>query len=53
MMAPRRVVVVLQAEKVLTPSRESEASDDALQPLVECIEQPVESTTLVFVTQSR
>jgi DNA polymerase III subunit delta len=50
MMAPRRVVVVLQAERVLTPSRESEASDDALKPLIECIEQPVESTTLVFVT---
>jgi DNA polymerase III subunit delta len=50
MMAPRRVVIILQAEKVLTPSRESEASDDALKPLLACIEQPVESTTLVFVT---
>ena len=50
MMAPRRVVVVLQAERVLTPPRESETSDGALKPLVECIEQPVDSTTLVFVT---
>ena len=49
MMAPRRVVVVLQAERVLNP-RESETSDGALKPLVECIEQPVDSTTLVFVT---
>ena len=52
MMAPRRVVVVLQAEKVLTPSRENDASEDALQPLIDCIEKPVESTTLVFVTQA-
>jgi DNA polymerase-3 subunit delta len=53
MMAPRRVVVVLQAEKVLNPKRESEASDDALVPLAECIEQPVESATLAFVVQER
>ena len=52
MMAPRRVVIVLQAEKVLTPPRESDASDDALTPLVDCIERPVESTALVFVTQT-
>jgi DNA polymerase III subunit delta len=53
MMAPRRVVVVLQAEKVLTPKRENEASDDALVPLAEYIEQPVDSTTLVFVVQDK
>jgi DNA polymerase III subunit delta len=51
MMAPRRVVIVLQAERVLTPARESELSDDALKPLAECIETPIESTTLVFVSQ--
>jgi len=51
MMAPRRVVVVLQAEKVLNPKRESEGSDAALVPLAECIEKPVDSTTLVFVVQ--
>src|SRR4051812_7772100 len=53
MMAPRRVVVVLQAEKVLNPKRESEVSDDALVPLAECIEEPVESTTLAFVVQEK
>jgi len=53
MMAPRRIVVVLQAEKVLNPKRESEASDDALVPLAECIEEPVESTTLAFVVQDK
>jgi DNA polymerase III subunit delta len=53
MMAPRRVVVVLQAEKVLNPKRESESGDDALVPLAECIEHPVDSTTLVFVVQTR
>jgi DNA polymerase-3 subunit delta len=51
MMAPRRIVIVLQAERVLNPKRDSEAADDALAPLAECIEQPVESTTLVFVTE--
>jgi len=51
MMAPRRIVIVLQAERVLNPKRDSEAADDALAPLAECIERPVESTTLVFVTE--
>ena len=50
MMAPRRVVILLQAERVLTPPRESEAADEGLKPLIECIEGPIESTTLVFVT---
>lgn len=53
MMAPRRIVVVLQAEKVLNPKRESETGDDALAPLAECIEHPVESTTLVLVVQTK
>jgi DNA polymerase III subunit delta len=53
MMAPRRVVVVLQAEKVLNPKRDSEGGDEALAPLAECIERPVDSTTLVFVVQTK
>jgi DNA polymerase III subunit delta len=53
MMAPRRVVVVLQAEKVLNPRRESEAGDEELVPLADCIEKPVDSTTLVFVVQDK
>jgi DNA polymerase III delta subunit len=53
MMAPRRVVVVLQAERVLNSRGESGSADEALAPLAECIEHPVESTTLVFVVQTR
>jgi DNA polymerase-3 subunit delta len=53
MMAPRRVVVVLQAERVLNPKGEAESGDEALGPLAECIEHPIESTTLVFVIQTK
>lgn len=49
MMAPRRVVTVLQAEAVLTPKRESEAAARALEVLEALIDAPDAQTTLVFV----
>jgi len=50
MMAERRVVVVLQAEKVLQPKRESETAAEALAVLAEYIQKPASSTVLVLVT---
>jgi DNA polymerase-3 subunit delta len=50
MMADRRVVVVLQAEKLLQPKRESDPADEALAPLEAYLQKPVPSTTLVLVT---
>lgn len=50
MMAERRVVVVLQAERTLQPKRESEAAAEALVPLISYLQKPAASTVLVFVT---
>lgn len=52
MMAPRRVVVVLQADALLSPKRESEAATRALAELEELIKRPERETTLVFVAAS-
>ena len=49
MMAPRRVVIVLQAQALLIPKRESEAANRALEQLEALIEQPDPQTTLVLV----
>jgi DNA polymerase-3 subunit delta len=49
MMAPRRVIVVLEAEKLLVPKRESKAADEALERLEELIKSPPSHATLVFV----
>jgi DNA polymerase III delta subunit len=49
MMAPRRIVTVLQAEAVLTPRRESEAAARALDALEALVESPDPQTTLVLV----
>jgi DNA polymerase III subunit delta len=49
MMAPRRVVTVLQAETLLVPKRESEAGTRALDQLEAFIKQPERQTVLVFV----
>jgi DNA polymerase-3 subunit delta len=49
MMAPRRVVTVLQAEAVLVPRRESEAATRALEALESLLKDPERHTTLVFV----
>jgi len=49
MMAPRRVVVVTQAEMLLVPKRESEAAARALDELEALLKRPEPQTTLVFV----
>jgi len=49
MMAPRRVVIVMQAETLLVPKRESEAAARALEELETLLERPEPQATLVFV----
>ena len=49
MMVPRRVVIVLQAETLLVPKRESEAATRALEQLEALLKQPEPQTTLVLV----
>jgi DNA polymerase-3 subunit delta len=52
MMAPRRVVLVLRAEMLLAPRRESEAASRALEALELFLQRPEPQTTLVFVAAS-
>jgi DNA polymerase-3 subunit delta len=52
MMAPRRVVIVFQAETMLAPKRESDAGARALERLEEIIKSPEPQTVLVFVSSS-
>src|SRR5262245_38582064 len=49
MMVPRRVVIVLEAERLFIPKRESKAADEELQRLEKFLQAPPESTTIVFV----
>jgi DNA polymerase-3 subunit delta len=49
MMAPRRVVLVHQAETLAAPRRESEAATRALTELDAYLERPEASTTLVLL----
>lgn len=49
MMAPRRVVVVLEAEKLLIPKRESKAADEELDRLAEFFADPPPHATTIFV----
>lgn len=49
MMAPRRIVIVLQAEVMLSPRRESEAAARALEALEALLQRPEPQTTLVLV----
>ena len=52
MMAPRRVVLLLQADTVLMPKRESEAATRALEEFERLIASPPAEATLVIVTGS-
>jgi DNA polymerase III subunit delta len=52
MMSPWRVVVVLQAEAMLAPRRESEAAAGALQQIEAYLERPERQTVLVLVAAS-
>jgi DNA polymerase-3 subunit delta len=49
MMVPRRLVVVLQAEAILLPKRESDAATRALEAFESLLKQPEPGTTLVLV----
>ena len=50
MMVPRRVVIVLQAENLLAPKRESEAASRALEELEQLLSSPDPQTTVVLVS---
>ena len=52
MMAPRRVVTVLQAEALLMPKRESDAAARALEQLEQLLKSPEPQTTLVLVAST-
>jgi len=49
MLATRRVVIVVQAENLLMPKRESEAATRAMEELERLIERPEREATVVFV----
>src|SRR5205814_1435505 len=49
MMVPRRIVIVLHAETLLAPKRESEGATRALDQLEELLKRPEAQTTLVLV----
>ncbi len=49
MMVPRRVVIVLEAEKLFIPKRESKAAEEELQRLDEFLQSAPATTTVVFV----
>jgi DNA polymerase III delta subunit len=52
MMSPWRVIVVSQAEALLTPRRESEAATRAVAELEMYLQQPERQTVLVLVSRS-
>jgi DNA polymerase III subunit delta len=52
MMAPRRVVLVFQADTLLVPKRESEAASRALDELESLMKSPERDVVLVFVSGS-
>jgi DNA polymerase-3 subunit delta len=49
MMAPRRVVIVFQADALLAPKRESETAARALDRLEAMLKEPPPQTTLVLI----
>ncbi|HVZ20925.1 MAG TPA: DNA polymerase III subunit delta [Vicinamibacterales bacterium] len=49
MMAPRRVVIVLEAEKLLTPKRESKAAEEEQARLETFLADPPRHAAIVFV----
>lgn len=52
MMSPRRIVLVMQAETLLVPKRESDAATRALDELEGFLKKPEPLTTLVLVAGS-
>ena len=52
MMAPRRVVLLVHADRLLNPKKESDASTRDLELLEEYIKAPVDTCCLVMVAES-
>ncbi|NOT43576.1 MAG: hypothetical protein HOP14_03100, partial [Acidobacteria bacterium] len=50
MLSPRRIVIVLEAEKLLVPKRESRAAEAEQARLEALLADPPATTTLVFVS---
>ena len=51
MMAPRRIVIALRAERLLQPKRESQAATRDLEAFDAYLGQPIPTTTLVLVAE--
>lgn len=49
MMAPRRIVIILQAEKLLVPKRETKAAEEEQERLEAFLHDPPPHATVVFV----
>ena len=49
MMSPRRLLIVLQADQLLMPKRESEAANRALDALEMLFKEPDSRTTIVLI----
>jgi DNA polymerase-3 subunit delta len=49
MMAPKRLVIVLEGEKILIPKRESKAAEEELERLEEFLKDPPPHASVVFV----
>lgn len=49
MMVPRRVIIVMEAEKLLIPKRESKASEEELERFIAFVRAPPRETTVVFI----
>lgn len=49
MMSPRRVILVIDGEKLLVPKREGKTADEELERLSAFLESPPKETTVVFV----
>ncbi len=49
MMSPRRIVVVLEAEKLLMPKRETKAAEEEQERLEEFLQDPPPHASVVFV----
>src|SRR5215213_1605557 len=49
MMVPRRIIIVLDAEKLLIPKREGKAADEEQERLEKFLQAPPRETTVVFV----
>jgi DNA polymerase-3 subunit delta len=49
MMAPRRIVLVLEAEQLLIPKRESKAAEEEQERIAQFIQAPPSHATVVFV----